>query len=305
MDKLQQRITNTINWIDGIPYELTFWEYSFRYKKRLQSLLTWSKLNSTLCLQGWDAMGFLSSLSRPNPIVLDVGCGMSYATGNLDFQMRPLNIHYVDALANDFNSIKNKYQPSLPNIEFGMMEYIGAFYPNHDISLIIIQNALDHCSNPMKAILEALDALHIGGCLYLNHHPNEAEYEHYRGFHKFNICVDNALHLLVWNQSEHIVVDDEVRSFATILCTEKDGNPIAILTKTANIPPELLHREQDVQVLCNALLHTANVICSPAQLIKKKCHITFYKIVQAFIQLFPWKIRQNIKDIFNKISKHQ
>ena len=301
MNKHQQRITNTINWLNGIPYENSFWEYTFRYKNRLKSLLSWSNLNSTLCLPAWDAMSFLSSLSQPKPIILDVGCGMSYATGNLDPQLRPLNIHYVDALANYFNSIKNKYQPSLPNIEFGMMEYIGAFYPNHNISLIIIQNALDHCSNPMKAILEALDALHIGGCLYLNHHPNEAEHEHYRGFHKFNICVDDNLHLLIWNQSEHIIVDDEVRSFATMSCTEKEGNPIAILTKTANIPSELLQREQDVQILCNALLHTADVIYSPAQLIKKNWYIISYKIVQAFIQLFPWKIRQNIKSIFSKI----
>lgn len=298
--KNQQRLQDTLNWLEGIPYEITFWKYTFQYKKRLQSLLTWSKLNSTLCLQGWDAITFLSSLPTSNPKVLDVGCGMSYATGNLDKQSQPLNIHYIDALATHFNRIKNRYQPSLPNIEFGMMEYLSAFYPNHDISLIIIQNALDHCSNPMKAILEALDSLHIGGILYLNHHPNEAEFEHYRGFHKFNICKDSN-HFLIWNKTTQFIVDDEVRPFAKLLCKEVDGNPIAIITKTANVSDELLQRNQDVKILCDSLLQQNQLLLSPIRVWHMHLRVLFYKIAHATIQFFPWKTRQTIKKILNKL----
>lgn len=299
MTTIQQRLADFKQWIDGIPYEISFWKYTYRYPKRLQSLLSYAKLGLPLSLPGWDASAYLSSLSKLEPTILDVGCGMSYASGNLDSNGHPLNIHYVDALAQPFNTIKNNYQPSLPNIEFGMMEYLGAFYPQHDISLIIIQNALDHCSNPIKAILEALDALHIGGCLYLNHHPNEAEYEHYRGFHKFNICKEDS-HLLIWNQTERINVNDCVSSFATVSCLEVDGNPVAILTKTNDVPQNRLKREQDIQVLCHTILYTANIIQSPATLIKKNSQIFYYELVQAIIQLFPWHIRQSIKKLINK-----
>jgi len=295
-----QRLKDTINWIEGIPYELCFWKFSYRYKKRLSSLLEWSKWGKSMQLTGWNALDFLHALPIVNPIILDVGCGMSYATGNLDADGKELNIHYVDALATFFNEHKDKYASFLPSVEFGMMEYLSAFYPHHDVSLIIIQNALDHSANPIKAILEALDALHEGGCLYLHHHPNEAEYEHYRGFHKFNICIEDQ-RLIIWNKSERYDINAMIKDFARIECSVVDNNPIAVITKTASVPNDLLQSKEDIHLLCSALLGTTKDNLSTHKWVKRHIQYNFYTIIQALIQLFSWQTRQNIKNLYNHL----
>ena len=48
---------------------------------------------------------------------------------------------------------------SFNSIEFGMMEYLSDFYPEGNIDMVIIQNALDHSSAPQIGIIEAMQTL--------------------------------------------------------------------------------------------------------------------------------------------------
>lgn len=163
----------TQKWLEGISYEVAFWNNVYRWPHTFQGMMGWAHYGSTICLEGFDANHFL--LANDHPSVYDVGSGMSYAVGDhleKGGKLIPLDIHYIDPLAFHFNRILKKYKKKLPPIEFGMTEYLSAFI--HDASLITIQNALDHSSAPIKGIVEALLALRKGGVLYLNHHPNEA-----------------------------------------------------------------------------------------------------------------------------------
>lgn len=96
-----------------------------------------------------------------------------------------------------------------------MSEYLSAFIQNHDASLITIQNALDHSSAPVKGIIESLISLREGGILYLNHHPNEAEMEKYKGFHQYNVDERNG-ELYIWNKDHHINVTELLDGFASV-----------------------------------------------------------------------------------------
>lgn len=150
--------------------------------------------------------------------MFDVGCGMSYAIGDKikkDGKLVPLDIHYVDPLAFHFNRILRKSKRNLPQIEFGMAEYLSAFIPNQDASLITIQNALDHSSAPVKGIIESLLSLHEGGVLYLNHHPNEAEMEKYKGFHQYNVDEQEG-QLVIWNKQGSINITQLLDGFASV-----------------------------------------------------------------------------------------
>lgn len=112
-----------------------------------------------------------------------------------------------------------------------MSEYLSAFIQNHDASLITIQNALDHSSAPVKGIIESLISLREGGVLYLNHHPNEAEMEKYKGFHQYNVDERNG-ELYIWNKNHHINVTELLDGFASVETKRMDnGHIIAIIRK--------------------------------------------------------------------------
>lgn len=96
-----------------------------------------------------------------------------------------------------------------------MSEYLSAFIQNNDASLITIQNALDHSSTPVKGIIESLISLREGGILYLNHHPNEAEMEKYKGFHQYNVDERNG-ELYIWNKDYCINVTKLLDGFASV-----------------------------------------------------------------------------------------
>ena len=183
---------------------------------------------------------------------------LSYATGNyieINGTKTALDLHYVDPLADVFNDIKKRYHRNLPDIEFGMVEYLSDFFPRHDADLIIIQNALDHSAMPIKGIQEAFSTLKTGGILYLNHHPNEAETEQYKGFHQYNIDEENGK-LVIWNK-----IGKVYHSRFTWCTRRHNRNPprkrtyIAIIKKSI---PKLPSEEYPFQVMtaCKYATHS-------------------------------------------------
>ena len=295
-----------LKWLLGIPYEVAFWDSIYGNKKALASTLAFSHYGRELCLDGFDAATFI--LQQPEPEkakILDIGCGMSYLPGvfilDQKGQKRTLNIHYIDPLAAYYNEIAQHHHVQVPPVEFGMMEYLSAFYPEHDVTLAIIQNALDHSANPVKGVLEALNALKKGGVLYLNHHPNEAEYEQYRGFHQFNICIEDN-QLIIWNREKRFNINEIVKGFARVETQTVETNPVAILTKTAEVPVSLLDHEQDIRTLSTSLLEMTKVMNDPHAMRRYHRQYRTYRVVQRISKLFSWKTRQNIKKIIKKLK---
>ena len=294
------------DWLFGIPYELAFWEASLKNKTTRESLLRFSHLGSDITLDGFDVQSFL--LQQPDPtqaIVLDVGSGMSFLPGDhisTGGRQQAINIRYIDPLALFYNNITTKHRLGLPQVEFGMMEYLSAFYPEHNVSLVIIQNALDHSDNPVKGIIEAVGTLKTGGILYLNHHPDEAEYENYRGFHKYNIRIeDNSL--IIWNKQQRINVNEILKTFARIEVQTVDGNPVAVITKTADVPAGLIDKNKDISTLSKAILDYTQSVISPRKMCRYHLQLLYYRIGQRLSKLLPWQTRQKIKQIINKLHK--
>ncbi|MBQ8099817.1 MAG: hypothetical protein IJ169_00840 [Paludibacteraceae bacterium] len=292
------------NWLSGISYEVAFWEATLTNRKERAALQRFSHRGGEISLNGFDAPAFLRNLPSPTQaIVLDVGCGMSYAPGDklrINGSQEPINIHYVDPLADYFNHIIRRHKLDLPEVEFGMMEYIGAFYPEHNVSLIIIQNALDHSANPVKGILESLTALHTDGVLYLNHHPNEAEFENYRGFHQFNITIEEG-HLVIWNRLERHDINSLLEGFAQVSAYIVDNNPVAVIRKTDEVPAKLLDYRHDTARLCRALLDYSMIANSSSYMLRYHLRFFFYRTSQALSKLLPWQTRQQIKRFYNKL----
>lgn len=282
---------NLKEWVSGIPYELAFWNNIYRWKSAFEGLRNWSRLGQSIQLDGFDVTSFLSQFSHP--IVLDVGCGISFANGDyLDTPegLKPLEVHYIDPLAVYYNRIKRCYHRDMPDVEFGMMEHLSCTYRKKGVKLCIIQNALDHSSEPLAGILHALNVLDIDGCLYLLHHPNEAEAENYKGFHKYNICIDDLGHLLIWNKEKHIVVDDIVAPFATIQTkTLPNGFVVSVLMKKADVDECLLNWEQEATCLVNDQMMLIEMLQHPSYSIGLKLRYWYYNTIHFFVQALSWR----------------
>lgn len=298
----------TQKWLDGISYEVAFWKNVYRWSHTFKGMMGWSNYGSTIQLEGFDANAFL--LSQEKPQVYDVGSGMSYAVGSFidkgNKVLVPLNIHYMDPLAFHFNHILKKYKKQLPQIEFGMAEYLSAFIPKNTASLITIQNALDHSSNPIKGIMEALFSLKKGGVLYLNHHPNEAEMEKYKGFHQYNIDEKEG-NLMIWNKRENINVSQLLEGVASVEMKRMvNGHIIAIITKNtlqAALPEKLSHYvddKQDKAELCNVLLQYQYVHASLGKNLRDSFCFGLFNMVQFLAQMLPWSVKMKLKHLIKQ-----
>lgn len=277
-------------WLSGIPYELAFWNNVFRWTSTFKGMMSWSKFGKNIQLDGMDIESLLKD--SDNPTILDIGCGLSFANGDKfttsDGKEKHLDIHYIDPLADYYNIIKRRHKRNLPDIEFGMMEHIASTWDGPQATLCIICNALDHSSSPLQGIMEVLKVLKVGGCLYLNHHPNEAEAEHYKGFHKFNICIDESQQLIIWNKSQRIIVSEKIADYASIQAQTLDnGFVVAVITKTAEIPNER-EKEYDSDYL-------KSLILAPSKTQTFKIKYAWYNLIQFFVQALSWENKQKLK----------
>lgn len=296
----------TEQWLGGISYEVAFWNNVYRWSHTFKGLMGWAHYGAVISLEGFDANAFL--LSQDNPKVYDVGAGMSYAIGDhldKDGALIPLEIHYIDPLAYYFNRILKKYKKNLPSIEFGMTEYLSAFIPG-DASLITIQNAIDHSSTPIKGIVEALVSLRKGGVLYLNHHPNEAETEHYKGFHQYNIDEEGG-ELVIWNQSEKIYVDRLLGAFASVETKRmENGHIVSIMRKQGNdvqmsaLLNKYVNHKADKAELCEVLLRYQYHNTSLVNCVKAKICFGTFNLIQFIVQLLPWNLKMKLKRLIKQ-----
>lgn len=224
-------------WLSGIPYEVAFWRSYYRNKSSRKALLSWSMYGKECKLDNFDVASFLQGLNKNNPVIADVGCALSYMFSDI-IGGKKYDVTYLDPLAMHYNKILEDYSLHLPRITFGMGETLTLHFPKDSVSLLHIRNALDHSVRPMMVIWQALMCLHVGGVLYLNHKPNEAEHEAYLGFHQYNVdCQDGRL--VIWNKEERIDVEDALKGYATVNPSVTDeGRIVAVITKKNEIPSD-------------------------------------------------------------------
>lgn len=289
---------NTRRWIKGIPYEVAFWQSYYNNRKRLRDLFGWSLIGQECVLDNFDMAAFLAARKEDKPVILDVGCALSYAFGT-KIGGKDLEIDFIDPLAPFYNKILDKHKPELPHIKFGMTETLGAIYPENSVTFIHIRNSLDHSMNPMKGILQAVDCLKPGGVLYLNHFRNEAENEGYRGFHQFNIDIRNG-RLVLWNATECIDVASELGEAAKVSpSTTPEGRIVAVIEKKAPLG-HLIDRRQAGREMVEMAMQTIEYFHSPACALKYHWTRLYCTIGHRTMRLLPYWLLGKIKALAGK-----
>ncbi len=292
-------VENFQRWLSGIPYEVAFWRSYYGNKKRRNDLFGWSQYNKQCALDNFDIDAYVSTLETPEPKLLDVGCALSYMFGNI-INGKPITVNYVDPLAPFYNRILQRYKIDRPEIKFGMIESLTGSYAPSTVDFIHVRNALDHCSDPFKGIIQALVALKKGCVLYLNHFRNEAENEAYRGFHQFNITEKDG-DFILWNKDTELNVTKLCKEFAdTVTTVTPEGRIVSVITKQDDVPARLYNAEELAMQMTADMMATVEYFHKLGNSASYQTKRLVSTIGHRTMRLMPYSILNKIKRLAGK-----
>lgn len=155
---------------------------------------------------------------KDDEIIMDIGCGLVSKYGDQLDGGGTVKLVPVDALAHFYNVINGRIRDGYKKdyvCRFGLFEFLGNTFGGNFADYIIVENALDHCIDPWRSLIECLYVLKVDGRMYMNHRRAEAVYEDWSGLHKWNIdCCDE--NFLIWNQENAVNVTENLKDYAEI-----------------------------------------------------------------------------------------
>lgn len=193
-------------WISGIPSEISFWRTWVRdqggqWKNEFQQ-----RTSGNFQFNLPAALRFVSNGAVR---ILDAGSG---PISNIGTFCEGVKIELVacDPLANFYEEILKEFEIRPPVItEFAFVEDLESCYSTNSFDVAHVRNALDHSFSPLIGIKSLLSVVRPMGCVILIHYENEAEHEHYSGFHKWNFSTNDG-RFIIWNKENKIDVGLEL-----------------------------------------------------------------------------------------------
>jgi len=150
--------------------------------------------------------------------ILDVGAGPITCLGK-KVQGKKVIITAIDPLADEYDRILNKYQiEPLVRTKKLAAEELTTLFQSNSFDLVYARNCIDHAFDPEKAILEMVDVVKNGDYVLLEHFPNEAENENFRGFHQWNFLMDANGDFLIQSSLSSVNMTRKYTDLATITC---------------------------------------------------------------------------------------
>lgn len=220
-------------WIDHFMEEVEFWVEGLAKSNSPYHREYIERLSVQNFLEAADNKKYqeLADSLPDHAIILDIGCGLVSRHGK-NYDSKRFELIAIDPLAHYYNIINQKFRGgSISNdmerrvCHWGLFEFIANSYKKNFADAILIRNALDHCIDPYKSLIECLYILKVNGTILLDHRRAEAVYERYSGLHKWNLDLGYDNSFIIWNQKNSINVTESLSSIADIeLYYEHDQN---------------------------------------------------------------------------------
>lgn len=158
--------------------------------------------------------------SKKEVKIADIGSGMFCTIGSTWPDVK-VEVYPSDALAAEFNQIlaEARVKVLIP-VKKENMENLS--YKDNFFDIVNCCNALDHTTDPIKALSEMYRTTKPGGFIYLRHFPNVGENEGYQGLHIWNIDIDKNGEGIIWNRGTNVRFNDIFNGFRSIRKKEMD-----------------------------------------------------------------------------------
>lgn len=290
-------------WLQGIPYEVAFWQAWYSTRSHLAQLYSWSLYDKPCVLPGFDIDRFYLKWVEAGinePVVADVGCALNYTFGNV-IAGRLRKVLYIDALAPFYNRILEYRKIDRTRISFGMVEGLTSTLGLGSAHFIHVSNALDHCADPMRGLTECLASLKIGGVLYTTHFINEAEAEQYRGFHQFNL-EERQGHLWIWNREMETDVSAYFCSCADVRTfIHDDKSVVAVFTKRAELSGEQFDPMESGRYYAQLLAQVMTYFHYASHAIPYQLQRLWWTPTTRMVRMLPFGTINRIKKLMHKL----
>lgn len=205
VDFLQQ----SVQWIKELESEIKYWvdrvakEHGTYHEEYIANINN-QRILPAKGFQGENIFCYL----KEGAVLMDIGCGAVSRYGSLLPDGSKVDFVAVDSLAYAYQKINAYYAPeNKKTVTFGMFEFMAVFFEKDFADVILIENALDHCIDPLKSLIECLQILKPGGLLRLYHHRAEALWEGCLGLHKWNIDYNDDQEFIIWNEQNYVNVN--------------------------------------------------------------------------------------------------
>ncbi len=243
-------------WMDSYLAEVEFWNNDVANPQGMY----WNHYKDRVSRKDFYC-NRVNEIIRPESVILDVGCGICSQYGNV-WNNAALDVIGVDPLAAFYNKINKrsfaKYVLGnhFPTVRFGMFELLSYQFGIEYADIIIIDNALDHCIDPVMAIVECLKVLKVGGVLSTFHHVDEAYKAFYSDLHQWNISCDSEGDFIIWNQENYINVTKLLEDYVDFELVVSDkitlempfGGVMCNMKKRKSVPQDFYTEDQKERV---------------------------------------------------------
>jgi SAM-dependent methyltransferase len=217
-------------WLDGMKAELYFWKHVIETKNKEWGT-DWTDLISDN-----RAFTFEEYLTSEKTRFLDVGSG-PFASCGTETAKTQLEFHAVDPLAFIYKILKDKNGISTGiTPDFAIVERLVEKYGVDAFDIVHMRNALDHSFLPLIGIIQMLSICKGGGIIILKHQKNEAENEKYKGFHQWNLSVEDS-DFIIWRPDVKYNISKILEKYADITIRDLENDWFTVvLTKKREIP---------------------------------------------------------------------
>lgn len=167
--------------------------------------------------------------------ILDVGAGPLTVLGKVS-EGRRVKLTAVDPLAATYDQLLAKYDVVPPvRTAVGKAENLTDLFPANQFDLVHARNCLDHSFNPLRAFIQMVEVVKVGGFVIALHEINEGENEGYVGLHQWNFFSEGGEFLIGDREGKTINVSAELKNRAETVCDTEflDGWLVVKIKKTA------------------------------------------------------------------------
>ena len=216
-------------WV-GVRLEILYWRRWLAKRGGKLSGLYRSQLDPRAPLSDFHRR-FIDRLPQPKVKILDVGAGPMTGLGKVH-PSKEIEITATDVLAGEYarELSARGLTPPVPTI-YADAENLTEIFAENFFDYVTANNSIDHCRNPLKALLEMIRVVKAGSFVSVRHRENEASRTNYLGLHEWNFKLEGQTPVL-WRAGEEIDISKALAGFGEVTVIPEQGHVVFAVRKT-------------------------------------------------------------------------